>query len=116
MYPITVTGPGILGEGKKNGINLKKPEKAKFVVKGKEEMLDYYRDTNKVVTESVGFVYVDIRSEFLELTKTKSWYTGHITMDGEHPNERGTVVICNFFIAAIRKWLMNRKKITNLTG
>jgi len=76
-----IIGPGILGEGKKEGIGMDKPHK-KFIVEGKEQMLDDYRDMVKAATERKGFAYVDIRKEFLAQSKDRSWFCGFVTMDG----------------------------------
>ena len=89
---IFISSPGILGEGAKKGIRMDKPH-YKFIVEGKEAMLDAYRDMTKRIVEKYDGIYIDIREAFLEETKDKTWFEGWVTMDGEHPNYKGVEII-----------------------
>lgn len=53
-----------------------------------------------------GVQYIDIRNRFLEAIP--SWWDfrgGWVTVDGEHPNERGTWIEAKLFADQLNLWL-----------
>ena len=83
---VALGGPGLLGEGPMRPFNI-----PRFT--NKEIMLNAYVDINKQVARQYGIAYFDVR---YELKKALPWYrlyyNGYVTRDGEHPNERGTLI------------------------
>ena len=71
MYDID-EGPLILGEGQKEGID----QNHKFLVQGKDAMLDDYREMNRKASDKQGATYIDLRKFFLLGTKNAKNYKG----------------------------------------
>ena len=86
-----VAGPELLGEG---------PRQLKSSWKGKTpEYFDMYITMTRNAALSVpGVSYIDIRTRFLEaIPSWRSKYRGWVTVDGEHPNDRGTWIEAKLF-------------------
>lgn len=97
---MAVGGPGVLGEG---GM-LFAPNEGRF--KNKEPMLEAYGTINKEAALRVGVPYIDIRQAFLDyIPSYQLCYSRCVTIDGEHENERGTVILARLFALSLSKWL-----------
>ena len=48
---------------------------------------------NRNIATNQKIPYVDIRAEFLSLIPPLRGFSGCLTKDGEHENERGTIVL-----------------------
>jgi hypothetical protein len=93
---LAVAGPGLLGEA-----ILFKP--IRFW--GKNEMLDRYKSITKGIVEFYDVQYIDIRSMFLKaIPYYHMYYSGYVTIDGEHENDLGTLLIAEKFADVIEKW------------
>ena len=92
-----IGGPGLLGEGPLFTYNF---------YNGKNKLLDLYRDINRNVTQENGLLYMDIRRALQEVIPS-AWILSRwfCTLDGEHPNERGTQIIAQQFGMAINLFL-----------
>lgn len=96
---IGVGGPAILGEGI-FGLPVD------WWAKG--DMLEWYHHTTRSVATINGIPYMDARTAFLQALSPLSshaLYCGFLTWDGEHENERGTVILTDLFASAIKNWL-----------
>ena len=98
---VAIAGTGVLGEGKK----LFKPsESARF--KHKEGMLNDYNTMNEVVATKYHIPFINVRQAFLEyIPFYQLCYSKCVTFDGEHENERGTVIVAKLFSATLSEWL-----------
>lgn len=69
-------------------------------------MLNDYRDINEEICESHHVYYMDIRQVFLD-TIPPYWIfnSKYLTVDGEHPNERGTEIEAEFFAGAVNNFI-----------
>jgi len=94
---LAVAGPELLGEGP-----LFLP--ARFA--NKTAMLDDYRVLTRDAAAAVGVPYIDMRAAFLaEIPPWWLIYAGWCTIDGEHPNDRGTQIEAELFATTINGWL-----------
>ena len=82
---IAISGPGVLGEQGIMTLFLS----GRF--RGKESMLNDYRDINKRVAAMYNIPYIDIRSAFQNVIPYWFWIYGrwYVTTDGEHFNGKG---------------------------
>ena len=79
---LAVAGPELLGEGP---IGL--PDR----FANKTQMLDDYRVLTRAAADAVEVPYIDMRAAFMaEIPPWWLIYAGWCTIDGEHPNDRGT--------------------------
>ena len=94
---LAVAGPGLLGEG---------PLFSLDYFYRKNGLLNHYREINKNVSQENGVLYVDIRKA-LKDSIPSAWIfsMGFCTVDGEHPNERGSQIIAEQFGLAINLFL-----------
>ena len=97
---------GILGEGNVKGLN------PKFGVKNKQKMLDEYVELAKRVADERNVTYINVREAFIKaLSKRHDKNSkGFITIDGEHPNERGTQIMVQLFCSALRTYFKHHPK------
>lgn len=96
---LAISGPGTLGEGKKYFL----PKKWKY----KHGMLeDYHKITQNIATQ-FGIPYLDMRKSFFNDEGRYFIYSAFDTIDGEHPNQRGTLLQASIFAAQINAWLLN---------
>jgi len=96
---LAIAGPEVLGEGP-----IGTPDR----FKNKTQMLDDYREINKQVASSFANVpYIDVRQAFLDAIAEKDWkfYSLYTTVDGEHPNQRGTTIEADLFAQQINAWM-----------
>ena len=94
---LAVAGPGILGEG---------PLFPKDFFYRKNKLLNHYREINQNVSLENGVIYLDIRKAFLDFIPSAWIFSmGFCTLDGEHPNERGSQIIAEQFGLAINLFL-----------
>ena len=94
---LAVAGPELLGEGP---IGL--PDR----FANKTQMLDDYRVLTQNATDAVGVPYIDMRAAFM--AEIPDWwfiYAGWVTIDGEHPNARGTQIEAELFATTVNGWL-----------
>lgn len=94
---LAVAGPGILGEG---------PLFPQDFFYRKNKLLNHYREINKNVSLENGVIYLDIRKAFLDFIPSAWIFSmGYCTLDGEHPNERGSQILAEQFGLAINLFL-----------
>lgn len=94
---LAVAGPGLLGEG---------PLFSLDYFYRKNRLLNHYREINKNISQENGILYVDIRKALKDsIPSTWIFSMGFCTMDGEHPNERGSQIIAEQFGLAINLFL-----------
>eukprot|EP01040_Poterioochromonas_malhamensis_P012614 gene12614-13806_t len=99
---MAVSGPNLLGEGPNS------PLRHVFFpsfVNDKTNMLNAYRAMNMEIAEELGVDYIDMRKIFLRALPNY-WILPayHLTLDGEHPNDRGTGIIAEEFAKQISIW------------
>lgn len=93
---IAIAGPGLLGEG----LIVNKPR-----FRGKEGLLDRYRFINLQLANSYDLPYLDIRKAYQEALPSYWIFSfGYVTTDGEHPNDRGSDIIAEYFSALLNQW------------
>eukprot|EP01040_Poterioochromonas_malhamensis_P007484 gene7484-8072_t len=93
---IAIAGPGLLGEG---------PVVRRSKFRGKEDLLDKYRLINQRLAGDYKIPYIDIRKAYQEaLPPFWIFSSGFVTTDGEHPNDRGSLIIAQHFAAQVNKW------------
>jgi hypothetical protein len=97
---VALGGPGVLGEGRM----FFAPNEGRF--QDKEPMLDAYGTINKQAAIRVGIPYIDIRQAFLDFIPSyQLCYSRCVTIDGEHENDRGTVIVARLFALSLSSWL-----------
>ena len=97
---VALGGTGILGEGAK----LFAPHSERFIKK--EMMLESYNSINENIASTFRIPFIDVRKAFLnKIPFYQLCYKYCVTYDGEHENERGTVVIGKLFADVLSKWL-----------
>jgi len=92
---VVVSGPTLIGE-RPHGRN------------PKDAQLDAYRDLTRRVCSDVGVHYVDTRHAFERARPhgaSAGIDEGLLTEDGEHLNERGTLIVRRLFVEALDGWL-----------
>lgn len=69
-------------------------------------MLDTYRDMNAQIAADYNVTFLDVRSKSLA-TIPSIWPLNkyYLTMDGEHPNERGARIEADLFATQLNHWL-----------
>lgn len=70
-------------------------------------MLDTYRDINIRICAEYGITYFDLRTALQNaiLAANSTDDNGYVTDDGEHLNDRGTMIAAQLYAQAINKWL-----------
>ena len=70
-------------------------------------MLRRYTEINKEVASSYSSLpYIDMRQAYLDaLPKNYYGYMGCLTIDGEHENENGSIIVAKMFSAQLLSWL-----------
>ena len=97
---MALSGPGVLGEGHR----FFAPKVDRF--RNKEVMLNWYTDLNKETAASLNVPYIDVRQAFLDFIPSyQLCYSLCVTYDGEHENERGTVIVAKLFAKSLSLWL-----------
>ena len=97
---MALSGPIVLGEGHK----FFAPKEERFT--NKEEPLNWYTLLNKEVAASVQVPYIDMRQAFLDyIPSYQLCYSLCVTFDGEHENNRGTIIVAKHFAKTISIWL-----------
>ena len=95
-------GPGVLGEGHK----FFAPKPGRF--HNKEAALNWYTTLNKETAASLDVPYIDIRQAFLDFIPSyQLCYSLCVTYDGEHENNRGTIIVAKLFAKSLSTWLAN---------
>jgi hypothetical protein len=86
---VALSGPGLLGEP---GI-LQLFLSSRF--RGKENMLNDYREMNKQIALAYNITYLDLRTALQQAVPYWLWIFGRwfTTVDGEHLNAKGTVFV-----------------------
>ena len=73
-------------------------------------MLNRYTKINKDITKSYNLPYIDMRRAFLDALPFSYYgYEGCLTIDGEHENERGTIIVAKLFAESLSNWLISYK-------
>lgn len=98
---MAIAGTGVLGEG----MMLFAPSgSARF--QHKESMLNDYNLMNELVATKYHIPFINVRQAFLEyIPFYQLCYSRCVTFDGEHENERGTVIVAKLFSATLSDWL-----------
>ena len=84
------------------------PDEDRFT--DKQEMLEDYKAVNVEVAASFKIPYIDVRQALLDYIP--SWqlcYSLCVTFDGEHENERGTIIVAKLFAESLSNWLISYK-------
>lgn len=90
----------MLGEG----IRLFAPNSDRFFKK--ENMLNAYNIMNEDVANSLNIPFIDVRKAFLaKIPFYQLCYKNCVTADGEHENNRGTIIVAKLFSDVLSKWL-----------
>ena len=93
---LAVAGPEILGEG---------PIGLQSHFKNKNGMLDAYRTLTRNAAQEAGVPYIDMRAAFLKaIPNWWLFYAGIVTVDGEHPNDKGASIEAKLFANQINAW------------
>lgn len=80
------------------------PDEGRF--RDKEPMLEAYSTINKQAATRVGIPYIDVRRAFLDFIPSyQLCYSRCVTLDGEHENDRGTVILARLFATSLSNWL-----------
>ena len=69
-------------------------------------VVDDYRVLTRAASDAVGVPYIDMRAAFM--AEIPDWwliYAGWVTIDGEHPNARGTQIEAELFATTVNVWL-----------
>jgi hypothetical protein len=107
---VALGGPGLLGEGPIRPINI-----PRFI--NKEVMLNAYVQINKEVALKYGIAYFDVRQKLRQqIPWYRLYYNGYLTKDGEHPNERGTVIEAKLVSHLLLDLFESRTTWNNFTG
>ena len=71
-------------------------------------MLRRYTEINKQIVANYPSVpYIDMRQAFLNaIPRTYYGYTGCLTIDGEHENENGSIIVAKMFSDQLLSWLL----------
>lgn len=70
-------------------------------------MLDRYMTINQELCENNSVQYIDTRHPFLSALPANYYgYQGCLTIDGEHENDNGAIIIAKLFSEAILGWIM----------
>ena len=104
-----MAGPEILGESDYYPLPTRYLNKIK--------MLDDYRAINKAMAREFNVSYIDVRQAFVDaIPPYWHFYSGYVTVDGEHENERGTQIVAELFAANLLPWLQSvtKKELTPL--
>lgn len=98
---VAISGPGILGE--RPLFPSPGPAVSYFE---KHTLLNYYREINQNISSYFQVPYIDMRAAIMDQIPPgwalARWY---ITIDGEHPNERGTRLEARMFCDMLNRWL-----------
>lgn len=96
---MAISGPTILGEG------LFFRQYLYVSRENKKSMLNDYRQINIDIAEELGVDYIDMRKAYLQALPAYWFFPAyHLTLDGEHPNDRGTGIIVKQFAKQISEW------------
>jgi hypothetical protein len=91
---------GILGEGMK----VFAPHSERFIKK--EGPLKIYNKMNENVAADLGIPFIDVRKVFLKkIPFYQLCYKHCVTYDGEHENDRGTIILAKMFSDVVSAWL-----------
>ena len=98
---VAIASTGLLGESR---WALFQPNNALF--HSKWPILDAYSAMNRKVAGDRGLSFIDVRGTFLDqIPWTQMAYAWCLTVDGEHENVAGTVVVARLFAEVLRGWL-----------
>lgn len=71
----------------------------------KFDTIEYYKALTQNITISSGLPYMDLRDSFLSnIPNTWQPCEGLVTVDGEHPNEKGTQIEASVLAKQINQW------------
>lgn len=96
---LAIAGPEVLGEG----LGYFTPA----YWHSKTQMLNDYRDINRNISSLLAIPYLDIRESFLNDAVNFPFFCLYDTADGEHPNNRGSLIEASAFAAQINSWIFN---------
>lgn len=69
-------------------------------------MLNDYAIMNKNIAASFDMPYIDVRGAFQDyIPSYQLCYSLCVTYDGEHENERGTIIVARLFAETLNVWL-----------
>ena len=72
----------------------------------KNSVFDEYRDLNRQVASEFGVDYIDVRTELTNAVPFYwSFYKWWISIDGEHFNYRGTIIVVDLLVEKLYGWL-----------
>ena len=68
-------------------------------------MLDDYCQIDRTIAANHNVPYLDIRGSLQRaIPWWRLWYAGYVTKDGEHTNERGTLILAEIFSKQLLQW------------
>jgi hypothetical protein len=69
-------------------------------------MLNYYNMMNEHVAVQYNIPFINVRSAFLAAVPFyQLCYSKCVTFDGEHENNRGTIIVAKLFSQVLAGWL-----------
>lgn len=80
------------------------PHSERFIKK--EASLKIYNSMNEDVAAHFGIPFINVRKAFLnKIPFYQLCYKHCVTYDGEHENERGTIIVAKLFSDVLSAWL-----------
>ena len=77
-------------------------------------MLDDYCQIDRTIAANHHVPYLDIRGSLQRaIPWWRLWYAGYVTKDGEHTNERGTLILAEIFSKQLLQWFQTYDSSTS---
>lgn len=77
-------------------------------------MLDDYCQIAREIARKYEVPYLDIRGELKKAVPWwRLWYSGYVTKDGEHTNERGTQLLAKMIAEQLLQWFETYNSTTH---
>ena len=110
---MALVGPGMLGEGpflpRDPNVQSTWPRILPVVQKYDHRwMIDDFIKMNRAIASKFGIPHMDVKGLFqAHLPWYRLFYAGWVTTDGEHPNERGAVLIAREVATMLLQWFQH---------
>ena len=76
-------------------------------------MLDDYCTIDRTIAAKYRVPYLDVRGHLERaIPWWRLWYAGYVTKDGEHTNERGTLILAKIFSKQLLQWFQTYNSTT----
>ena len=77
-------------------------------------MLDDYCKIDRSIATKYRVPYLDVRGNLKRAVPWwRLWYAGYVTKDGEHTNERGTLILAEVFSKQLLRWFQAYNSTTS---